>query len=241
MGTKPSDFDIFESYIEPMRRKLIACSLLTFGARQFKTATIIKRLDEIDNLYKNHDNNYVLNNFPNLFPDVLFENLLDTIRINICFENYFKAKLLFNGFAIHNINKDENKMLFQKQKKNPVEISELIPKKSPMFLPQLKKCLQESTINYSTILGCSAYHKYFNIQNDSLDFLIVLNKQRNRLHLHLGELTTLSRKIIGHYKMLRSIVDMDIAILQNTLLNELDPQSKSKLPVRLFPDVEIPS
>jgi hypothetical protein len=49
---RPGDFDIFESYLEAGRRKIIACNALTFDFRVFKNATIIRvrsrKSDQID-------------------------------------------------------------------------------------------------------------------------------------------------------------------------------------------------
>jgi hypothetical protein len=227
MGITPSDFDIFESYVELGRRKFIAASLLTFGHRLLNTATIVKKLDEISTFYEESKNHLV--EFPNKFPDVLFDSLIDTIRISICFENYFKAKLLLNEFVIHNIDKNKNAELFKKQKAEPIAVNEISVDKTLFGVSILKSVLNETTINYSIILDNPSYYRHLSVEPATLNLLTDLNKKRNRLHLLTSEKLSLSKNILSQYKELKRIADLDIAILQNTLLDELDPDSKSKI------------
>jgi hypothetical protein len=229
--TKPTDFNILESYIEPIRRKFIACSLLTFAFKQFSDATIINELEKIINFYRNNEQDYILKNFPVTFKNVLFDSLIDSIKIGICFENYFKAKLLLNGFIIHKI-KVNNKLL-NAQKERPVSVNEITELTSAEAIPILANNLQQTTINYSWLLEKSDYYRHFDVDSALIDFLKQLNNKRNELHLMLGERVTLSRAIVSNYRMLNSKVKVDVPILQNTLLTEVAPQSKTKLPVDL--------
>jgi hypothetical protein len=226
--TRPTDFDIFECYIEITRSKLIAANLLTFGARHFKTSSIISRLIEIENYYKSADKS--ISEFGQKFNDVLFNSSLDDIRIGICFENYFKAKLLLNGFIIHKINHNKNKILANQQKQRPIEVNEIVAKLTyPNNFDLLKQVLTESTLDFSILLSQQEYFKYFNIDDDIIKFLDKLRKKRNRLHLLISERFDISLNYIDNYKKLNNIVDADIAFLQNTIINELDPNSRSKL------------
>ncbi|MFN8306991.1 MAG: hypothetical protein U0T79_09470 [Ferruginibacter sp.] len=231
MGVKPSDFDILECYVEIGRRKFIAASLVTFGYRFFKAASIIQKLDDIIKFYDESNNH--LNEFPKAFSNVLFDSLMDTIRISICFENYFKAKLLSNGFIIHNVDKNKNQILFKRQKNQPIDVKEITNDNSLNGVTILKNVLNETTLNYSVLLNEENYYKYFGIHKDLINFLSELNQKRNRLHLFTSEKTSLSRGILSNYKELTKIVDLDMAMLQSTLLNELDPESRSKLPIKL--------
>jgi hypothetical protein len=158
---------------------------------------------------------------------------MDNIRISICFENYFKAKLLLNGLVIHNIDKNGNQALCKKQVDTPVEVREIIPSMSPKDLDILKKSLKETSLNYNILLSKESYFKFFNVGNQNLDFLKILNRKRNRLHLFTSEHMSLSSKTLDKYHEINKLVDLDLALLQNTLLNELDPESKSKISLKM--------
>ncbi len=226
--TRPGDFDLFECYLEINRSKLIAVNLMTFGARHFKTSTIILKLLEIENYYKSEEK--TISEFVQKFSEVLFDSSIDDIRIGICFENYFKAKLLLNGFLVHKINPDKLKPLANEQKIRPIEVKEIITQLNyPDNFNLLKQVLKETTLDYSTFLSKKEYLKYFNIDNDIITFLDKLRIKRNKLHLLIYERFDISLNLIEKYKRLNNIVDADIAFLQNTIINELDPNSRSKL------------
>lgn len=230
--TKPSDFDIFECYIEDQRQKFIAASLITFGYQLFKTSTIIKRLDDVKEFYSRPNKN--VTEFPAKFSEVLFDSVLDDIRICICFENYFKAKILLNGFLIHNVDKNRDASLYKKQSNEPVEVSEVIENKTVNELRVLKKKTKETTLNFNLLLTKKKYYKFFNVELEDIEFIKSLNSKRNRLHLLTSQRMSLSSRIVERYRSLNKLVDVDLVFLQNTLLDELDPKSKSKIPFRLL-------
>jgi len=233
MTTSPSKADIYECYLEETRRNFIAANLLTFGYQLFKTANIIKELDKVIEFYNENDHETILKTFPSKFPALLFESLIDVIKISICFENYFKAKLLLNEFIIHDIDRNSNPNFFKKQRKVPIDIKEIISYRTAKELPTLRKVLKETTINYSIFLENKNYLRYLSMEQKSIDFLAEINKSRNRLHLYISPLTSLSKNILTSYEDLNTIVDKDIAFLQRVLVEKLDPESKTKLPLRL--------
>jgi hypothetical protein len=165
--------------------------------------------------------------------DVLLDSLIDNIRIGVCFENYFKARLLLNDFFIHSIDHNKDKPLAREQRARPIEVKEILSKRTVAEVPILNNSLKDQTINYSTIIDVPAYSKLLNILPDTLKFLQEKNIQRNKLHLHIGEAFFFSDNIIKQYKELTAIVNRDLAILQNTLLDKLDPGSPTRIPVRL--------
>ena len=229
MGIKASDIDIYEGYTQAESRKFISASLITFGYRIFKSAAVIQNLEELTRFYVADEATRL--DLPNKFPDVLFESLMDKIRICISFENYFKAKLLLNGFIIHEIDKEKNRHLHKKQKQAPVAVHQLIGGEAFEQLPALKAVLKETTISFNTLICKRAYSKYYNLECSELQFLKDLNEGRNRLHLLISERFSISKHILSSYRRLKQLVDVDFAVLQNTLINEFDPSSKSKIPL----------
>jgi hypothetical protein len=228
---KPSDFPAFEWYLEEGRRKIFASNLLTFGVSVFKRATVIKKLDLLTAMHQSGEAKDQ-KIFKAKLEDVLLDSLIDNIRITICFENYFKAKLLLNDILIHCIDNQKNRSLSAEQKKRPIEVKEIIAKRTVDEMSVLNDLLKNKTINYYTILKTPEYIRLLNVPPETIDFLREKNLQRNTLHLHFGEVFLIGDTIIQQYHELVTIVDRDISLLQNTLINELDPQSPSKLPVR---------
>jgi hypothetical protein len=206
---------------------------LTFSYRTFQLIEVIKNLDklktfiEIGNTISIEQRvEYLKDN------DFLFQRILDDIKIAMVFENYFKSKLLLNDYIIHVINptNDKLKKLKNLQFKRPIEKSELL--KIVGDVNEIKNNITENTINYSTILNSPKYYKLFLIEREIIDFLIQLNKERNRLHLLYSEPIIISRKEYNYFIKLSEIVKYDITILQRTLIDKMDPESKSKIPIK---------
>jgi hypothetical protein len=229
---RPSDFHPFECYLEEGRRKLFASNLLTFGCSSvFRRASVIRKLDVVVAMHSSGEAKNVEAVKAKL-DDVLFDSLVDNIRISVCFENYFKAKLLLNDIVIHSIDQNKNKILAKEQRARPIDVKEIISQRTVAEVPILNDLLKDQTINYSTILDMPGYVRLLNMPPDTLEFLRHKNVQRNKLHLHVGELFKFSDNICQQYQELVTIVERDIALLQSTLVGELDPGSPSKLPVR---------
>jgi hypothetical protein len=138
MKVRFGNIKVYETYIDEVRRKAFTASLLTFSYSMFQSALIIRRFDEINTYYNNVNHNKT--DFPKIFPDVLVEALIDYIRISTSFENYFKAKLLLNGFIVNNI---KDKSLYKVQKDRPIRIDELISNNSIDKLSILKETINK--------------------------------------------------------------------------------------------------
>jgi len=229
---RPSDFHVFECYLEEGRKKIFACNLLTFAYGIFNRAEVIKKLDLIASMHESgeaRDQKKAIEHFG----EALLDSLIDSIRIGVCFENYFKARLLLNDILIHSVDHNKNRLLAKEQRGRPVEVKEIISQRTAAEVPILRELLKDQTINYSTILDVTEYTKLLTIPSDTLKFLQDKNIQRNKLHLHIGETFILGDFIISQYKALRTMVNRDLAILQNELLDKTDPGSPSRIKVQL--------
>jgi len=226
--TRPGDFHLFECYLDQTRKNFIAINLITFAYRYLKTSSIIQKIGEIDIYYNSEEKTQ--EGFAERFADILFDSSIDNIRISICFENYFKAKLLLNGFLIHKIDKSKHPKLYDLQKKKPIDEKEIIKdSKFPESFNKLKESLKDNTIDYSTLLTNKDYYKYFNISENTIEFLNRIRLGRNELHLLISEKFSINKAYINSYKAIENIANTDITILQNTLLDGLDPESKSRI------------
>jgi len=169
----------------------ITCSLnlLEFGKHQFNDSFIIKNLDALEVLCATTSQN----NPPKQeqLKGFVFNSLIDSIKISMCFENFAKSMLLVQGYLVHDINKDVYPKLAKKQKDEPVYIEDLPDewiisdniKTQDESLKRVKKGLLHKTINYSTTLNQEAYIKTCKYKDEHLDLLKRINSYRNQLHL----------------------------------------------------------
>lgn len=225
---KPSDFHSFECYQSEFVRNFFCTLLVTFAHLNFSKVNRIKILPKLKEFTNSPEfkirekrNEFIKNN-----KDFALNSLLDYILIGITFENYFKAKLLLNGFVIHEIKKDKDPELFKEQKSSPIESNRLI-------FENKNTCekLKETTLGYNFLLKNKKYQKYYSVDKDTLNYLSVLNAKRNSLHLYLSEKFTLGKKEVSNLEKLKTIVTFDIALLNNTLVDKTGAIGNCKLKV----------
>lgn len=215
-------------------KNYLAVGQITYAYRTFELVRITKNINELkvfieslDYLDKEKRFQYLKDN------DFLFYRVFDVIKIGIVFENFFKAKLLLNDYLIHKINHKEKKGLKEiakEQNARPIdkkEIREIIGNHE-----RISDYLSDNTISYSTILNKKNYYRIFMVDNAVVDFLKGLNKERNKLHLLYSETIVLSKKEVELFEKIIDLVKYDISYLQRTLLEKLDPDSKSKIPLK---------
>ena len=226
---KPSDFHPFEGYQNEFVRDFFAISLVTFAYTNFHKVMRIQKFDLLSKHIKSGDytNNTKKLEFLNNNAELATNSLLDYILISISFENYFKAKLLQNGFLIHEIIKEKNVELFKEQKRKPIQ-SKLLTFINEDKCPELK----ETTLNYGLLLKNKEYNKYYNLDENVLTYLDKLNKKRNVLHLYMSENFELSKVELSNIESLKKIVELDFAALNVFLSDKMGGINKSRLRIK---------
>jgi hypothetical protein len=227
---KPSDFHPFEGYQSDFVRDFFSISLITFGFTNFFKVSRIKKFDIFSDFIKSghYTDQIKFNKFLNEHADIPTNSLLDYILISISFENYFKAKLLQNGFLIHEIIKEKNPELFKSQRKQPID-SKLVHFEKKDECTELK----ENTLNYGLLLHNKEYNKYYNLDSKTLNYLDKINIKRNSLHLYMSENFELSNAEINNLENLKKIVEMDFAVLQGFLLDKMGGVNNNKLRIKI--------
>ena len=172
----------------------ISLNLMTFGYRQFKESFIYQHRDKLTQLCNDFS--------PTVRPDLsllsgfVFNKLIDCIRITICFENYFKAKLLSESFIIHKLDKDIFPSLYKEQYTRPIHTSEIIIpgtwriNKNIKGLPtehtyQIKGILK-NTIGIKELMGVN-YLNTIQFHNNIVSICKPYFEYRNNLHLYMSE------------------------------------------------------
>lgn len=188
-------------YVVDTTNLYVAWSMLFYASKLFWNCDSIKNLDDLKSLHEHISDEKELA-FPKLTK--LYQNfespVLDAIRIMICFENYFKAKLLLNGYVIHQMDrnyclKHYPQFLTGKSRKK------LLQDTTPILLKDIKdaekhqdfgsikplRTLTKHTIKTNTLLKMSKYRIIYSTGNSKKDqnlFSVLgrLNNSRNNLH-----------------------------------------------------------
>lgn len=207
-------------YLNDQNRDWIASQLLlssiTFFNRMYKLTNFKKIEARVATL--GHSTT-LYSSIPN---DELVQNeLLDDIKLIICFENFAKAKLLKKGYVIHLIDPPKKHPQFieleelkKRQKKEPIKQSEIM-KYSSFIYCSTKRHNYLEAITTKTLKVSLCYHnpKYQSIlqtPQDILDIILPKIESRNTLHYLLHEGASLSSKLITEIKTLSNFVDTEI-------------------------------
>ena len=110
-------------YYRNENRLIVSVNMLTFGCEQFASTTLFKNIHTLKQVCAELDLKLELDF--NLVKEFAFNNLTDSIKIAICFENFIKALLLANGFIIHKLDKTIFPALYKEQFTCPITFSEI--------------------------------------------------------------------------------------------------------------------
>jgi len=181
-GIRESDLkEFWYCYKNDIRAKY-ARALFLFGYEQFKRTYWYENLDELRFKVKKIDENCEHPNFQEL-NEFNYNYISDSIKICLCFENFFKYKLLQKGYSIHII--DKNSTYKDLDLNKPVEIIKLLKLNSfnEFDIQQKIPKMRKNTYSLSTMLNNNNdFNTITKIPSKFLGFLSDLNKTRNNLH-----------------------------------------------------------
>lgn len=223
-------------YYADRNAKAIALSLLTFGHEIFAKTYHIQNLTELRQIVDSIPNSTKENVIKRLHP-FIFENLIDAIKISVCFENYMKAKLMLNGFVVHRISQDEKyKSLKSEQPKRPILLDEVKNvcewKKITNTDDYYLDALTTQTIHLNTLIAKPRYQKYIGLPSDINGIISEIVKKRNGLHFLTDESGNYGQSRIKELENLTEFMDTDFRILQNELVDALGESSDRKIKKR---------
>jgi hypothetical protein len=212
-------------YISEETKTYVAWSMLCFSSKMFWGCEMIRELDKAKSL----SDKAFIGNESDAFSELLdlyqqIESpLLDAIKIVICFENYFKAILLLENYAIHQMDlkicrEDFPQFVTKNTRK------ELLQKSTPILIQDIKQAekhhivwstdpfqtLKNQTIQISTLLEKPKYQTVYSKGKESDDELFPLlrslNRTRNSLHFLNIEYIGSGGLGVGSFLFLRDYV-----------------------------------
>ena len=188
--------------------------LLMFGLEVVKRAKCIKDLEQFNRLFEEVEAGRISPVDPR-FTEYHFEWLIDTIRIGVFFEAYFKAMLILNGHCVHEVQIEKGNAEHQKLKKTlakkPVPLTE-VHKYSPFIVDNEMKTVKcavlkpEFTIGLATLLK-EDYLKFYQIDKGLTSFVKNIKSERNRLHFFDGIERTVSEELLSKLWMVNGFIE----------------------------------
>ena len=189
-------------YVTDTTRLYVAWSMLCSSSKLFWGCEIIKNLDKVTSLLDRTKSGQDILDKSDAWSElfVLLQNIespvLQFVRIVICFENYFKAKMLLDGYIIHQMGLAACKQNYPQFMKNE---KELLQKTTPILFDDVKQAekqdnwntkplqtLTKQTIGMSMLVGQPKYRAIYSQQTPDdqrlFSMLQRLNETRNTLH-----------------------------------------------------------
>lgn len=214
-------------YYAPENMRATALNLLHFAFRQALSATHLKDFDELNELMiENGELTKIMDDDKIMrLRKFIFEGLIDSIRISICYENFMKGILLANGYLVHVIDRKKDRNLSILQKKEPIPISEFRienkPKKNPKSGMDEYPTLTKRTLSFENLLK----RKYQDVIKIPESILVIVKKlylKRNQQHFYNSETFSYSLKVINEFDELKKYTAGILITLNNKLVKSLN-------------------
>lgn len=227
MSSITKNSDHFRIYYRLHNMKAFGATVIVFGLEQFKRVNVLKRSAEFKTWLQT--NTVEKHLFDEGVQDLAFEEIIDAVRISICFENYMKGILLTKGFLVNELDKNivEVLALSKEQKTRPIHISELLnvisweKKESKVYT---LKGLKRNTLSYSTMFS-ARYQDQISLPADILSILTVFADKRNNLHFYQDSEFQISESVLTRIDTLNTYVDNSIIPEFHRLQTELKKEN----------------
>jgi hypothetical protein len=222
-------------YVSDTARLYVAWSMLCSSSKLFWGCGMIENLDRVKSLCQAIGDEPAATSELFELLQTIESTVLDAVRIAICFENYFKAKLLLDDYVIHQMDLDVCRQFYPQFVKNTGKV--LLQKTSPILIVEIKQAekqdcysieplqtLTKQTITMGILLGQPKYRAVFSRDQAPDDqklfsVLLKLNDTRNTLHFLNIEYVA-GGMAIDDFVFLRDYVSSHIDALANKIGDE---------------------
>ena len=219
-------------YSNPATRKGVALNILYSSYRIFKSASRIQKINSLSALKPGKESIETVHKTLS----ALDSAVIDSTKIILCFENFFKAELLSYGYIVHIIDSRADgkkyKHLLKEQKEKPIKLGAIRAIEGLKYKKGNNysfNSLKNKTLSFSEITKNETYKKTFRLEAKLFDILSSINSQRNNLHLMIGETDSFNETVISNYKYLINIVNKRIVTKHNKLCDDLDFDPRAKI------------
>lgn len=179
-------------YYAPQNRLGTAQNLFHFAFSQFNRATCIRKLDQLEELIvENGKTTEIMDESKlNELRPFIFDGLIDSIRIIVCYENFIKALLLINGYIVNVIDSNHSKQFHKNQKKRPLLLKDYCSqfpfKKDDKLDLDIIPGLTNRTLSFE-IITSQQYIDLLQIPKGRITTVKKLYQKRNEIHFYVEE------------------------------------------------------
>ena len=212
-------------YFNVMHRNWIALILLQSSLQSLQYSKFVNRLDSIESAFRAWKFNN-LDTIAKIHEEMRKGGSLFINDILICtsLENFLKAKLLWNGFIIHRINKKLNNAFEKKQRITPIQISE-IKRLEGVFYKKRNdysfNLLTSQTISLHTLINNADYLNILKVPQRILPFIRELKSMRNTLHFSISRGRATGSRVIDDYRFVIEYLRRNATKKHNHLIDKL--------------------
>lgn len=223
-------------YYYNFNTKGLAMNLLSFGYKQFVDTYLFKNSVQLKELCAN-----ISNDEPpiDILSGFAINQLIDSIKIHICIENFVKAIFLLNGFIVHELDSNFFKKLHKEQKKRPIKRDEIFSNAEWWENPEIG--IEDKTLRLqvkgvlsktlgTNILLSPGYANLIGLSEELLNLVTPYCNYRNNLHFYTDESFYLTDENYLNFSRLVSFVNSNVVAMQNEIIDELNKGESYKLP-----------
>lgn len=176
------------------------------------------------------------------FIDFTKNNLIDNIKIIICFENFFKALFLSNMQVINILDSNIFPELSKEQRKRPIAFDEILGifdwskiviessnEENQTSFYKIKG-ISDRTISFSTILNQQKYYEDLNVESSILNILRKLYNDRNKLHLNFSLSSDFTINSYKEFDLLDKFLKTNIPPNLNKMFDFLGLSEDNRIP-----------
>ncbi len=217
-------------YLNEHTRRWVAVNLLGGAYRMFEATTRVKQLKELSRMFECPGSDRL--EFFEGIRERLDSELLDFIRISACFENCFKALLLFRGFVIHEIDRHRQPALSNKQQTEPIKIVDVKTEEGVKYRRDNDfnyQILLNQTVPLSRLLNKSKYRQHIGGPPPLYDALRRIQERRNTLHFLAVGMESYNVQLVEDLQCVRSSFNLMVVRKRNQLEKRLGSGSRRPL------------
>lgn len=213
----------YKIYYRGTNINAICVNLLHFAFGQFNRATHIKKLDGLKSIFIEDDKivDSLSDEKKDKMTEFIFDGLIDSIRIIICYENFMKSILLSKKFLVHEIDKKVDDKYHNIQKREPVNLDEYLEKhpwiKDNSLGYHVLPGITKRTIKFSSLLK-KKYSDVMLIPDSIIEIVKNHYSKRNEIHFYMEERFNYSMKTISEWEELRDYTNKVIANCNNKII-----------------------
>ncbi len=166
----------------------------------------------------------------------LEKSFIGSIKIISAIENYFKLILLKNNYIIHDIIKEKAEILFNRQKKEPISLQQILDFENilqPIPNDATFITLTNKTISITKILNSPKYLNLMSLSNANIKFIKQINDERNFLHYVTKTAGVISNESNLHYIELKENIVNELIKLNTFYGQKMKISEKAFLKNRL--------